>query len=105
MPVQHINRREQVHRVQGCKDTRIQGNKEVYSRHPPQLLSGEDISGAEEGDAGEAQVLMQHEDTHWDDVWIAQVVDKAADVAIVTCVYAIHLSVLEKRQQSRKRNV
>lgn len=77
----------------------------------PQLLTAENVPGAEEGDAGEPQVLVQHEHTHWDEVWVAQVVDEAADIAIVAGVDAIHLPVLyekhkehvlERNQSSRK---
>lgn len=41
---------------------------------------------------------MQHEHTHGDDVGIAQVVDKAADVTIVTGVDTVHLTVLRTEQ-------
>lgn len=61
----------------------------------PQLLSAEDVSRAEEGDAREPQVLVQHEYTHWDEVGVAQVVNEAADVAIVAGVNAIHFPILE----------
>ena len=37
---------------------------------------------------------MQHEHTYWDEVRVTQMVDEAADVAVVTGVNAIHLSVL-----------
>ena len=37
---------------------------------------------------------MQHEHSYRDDVGVAQVVDKTADVAIVTSVNAVHLPVL-----------
>lgn len=67
----------------------------------PQLLTAEDVPGAEEGDAGEPQVLVQHEHTHWDEVWVAQVVDEAADIAIVAGVYAIHLSILYEKHKER----
>lgn len=60
----------------------------------PQLLAAEDVSGAEEGDAGEPQVLVQHEHTHGNEVGVAQVVDEAADVAVVTGVDAVHLPIL-----------
>lgn len=40
---------------------------------------------------------MQHEDTDGDDVGVTQVVDEAADVAIVTGINAVHLSVLRGR--------
>lgn len=60
----------------------------------PKLLSCQYVSGAEEGDAGEAQVLVQHEHPHRDDVGVAQVVDEAADVTVVTGIDAVHLSVL-----------
>lgn len=47
------------------------GKKEIRSKQviiniSPQLLSAEDVSGAEEGDTGESQVLVQHEHTYWD---------------------------------------
>ncbi len=65
----------------------------------PQLLSAEDVSGAEEGDAGEPQVLVQHEHTYWDEVWVTQVVDEAADVAVVAGVNTIHLPVLYRQRK------
>lgn len=68
----------------------------------PQLLSTEDVSGAEEGDAGEPQVLVQHEHTYWDEVRVAQVVDEAADVAIVAGVDTIHLPILQKHKTKHK---
>lgn len=64
-------------------------------------MSTEDVSGAEEGDAGESQVLVQHEHTHWDEVWVTQVVDEAADVAIVAGVDTIHLPVLQRKHKSK----
>lgn len=63
----------------------------------PQLLSTEDVSRAEEGDAREPQVLVQHEYSHWDEVGVAQVVNEAADVAIVAGVNAIHFPILERK--------
>ncbi len=65
----------------------------------PQLLSTEDVSGAEEGDAGESQVLVQHEHTYWDEVWVTQVVDEAADVAIVASIDTINLSILRTKEE------
>ena len=53
-----------------------------------------DVPGAEEGDAGEAEVLVQHKHPHRDQVGVAQVVDEAADVAVVTGINAVHLAVL-----------
>lgn len=50
---------------------------------------------AEEGDPGKAEVLVRHEDSHGDEVWLTEVVYKAADVAIETGIYAVHLSILE----------
>lgn len=43
---------------------------------------------------------MQHEDPDGDDVGVTQVVDEAADVAIVTGVNAVYLSVLKGRHHS-----
>lgn len=60
----------------------------------PQFLTAEDVPGAEEGDAREPQVLVQHEHAHRDEVWVTEVVDEAADVAIVTGVDAVHLAIL-----------
>lgn len=60
----------------------------------PQFLTAEDVPGAEEGDAWEPQVLVQHEHAHRDEVWVTKVVDEAADVAIVTGVDAVHFPVL-----------
>lgn len=67
----------------------------------PQLLSAEDVSGAEEGDAGESQVLVQHEHTYWDEVRVTQVVDEAADVAIVAGVNTIHLPILYRKHKNK----
>lgn len=67
----------------------------------PQLLSTEDVSGAEEGDAGESQVLVQHEHTYWDEIWVTQVVDEAADVAVVAGVDTIHLPILYREQEEK----
>jgi len=41
---------------------------------------------------------MRHEDSHRDEVWLAEVVYKAADVAIETGIYAVHLSILEEKR-------
>lgn len=79
----------------------------------PQFLTAEDVPGAEEGDAWEPQVLVQHEHTHWDEVWVTKVVDEAADVAIVTGVDAVHFPVLygkqnvslKRRRSSRNRRL
>lgn len=70
----------------------------------PQLLPAEDVSGAEEGDAGESQVLMQHEHSYWDEVWVTKVVDEAADVAIIPGINAIHLSILNRKQEAQWSN-
>ena len=63
-------------------------------RCSPQLLAHEDVPRAEEGDSRKPQVLVQHEHAHGDDVGVTQVVDETADVAIVTGVDAVHLTVL-----------
>lgn len=55
-----------------------------------------DVSGAEESDSGKSQVLVQHEHTDWDEVWVTQVVDEAADVPIVPGVNTVHLPILKK---------
>lgn len=70
---------------------------EITNNHlSPELLSGENVSGAEEGDAREAQVLVQHEHTYWDDVGVTQMVYKAADVTVVTGVNTVHLTILRQ---------
>lgn len=79
----------------------VQEGKESLN-FAPQLLSTEDVSGAEEGDAWKSQVLVQHEHTYWDEVWVTQVVDKAADVAVVTGVDTIHLPVLYRKQEEKR---
>lgn len=38
---------------------------------------------------------MRHEDPHRDEVWLAEVVYEAADIAVETGIYAVHLSILE----------
>lgn len=60
----------------------------------PQLLPGPDVSGTEESNAWKPQVLVQHEDPDGDDVGVTQVVDESADVAIVTGIDAVYLSIL-----------
>lgn len=66
----------------------------------PQLLPSSDVSGTEEGNAWKSQVLVQHEDPDRDDIGVTQVVDEPADVAIVTGINAVHLSILRGRQHS-----
>ena len=68
----------------------------------PQLLSAEDVSGAEESDAGESQVLVQHEHAYGDEVGVTQVVDEAADVAVVPGIDTIHLPVLYRSHRRCK---
>lgn len=65
----------------------------------PQLLSTEDVSRAEEGDAREPQVLVQHEYSYWDEVGVTQVVNEAADVTIVASVDTIHFPILDNKKQ------
>lgn len=72
----------------------LSGSPAVAGGHVPDLLSSLYVPGAEEGDAGEAQVLVGHEHPHGDEVGLAQVVDEAADVAIETGVDAVNLSIL-----------
>lgn len=64
-------------------------------RYLPDFFSGLYVPRAEEGDPGEAEVLVRHEDSHRNEVWLTEVVYKAADVAIETGIYAVHLSILE----------
>lgn len=66
----------------------------------PELLSTEDVSRAEEGDAREPQVLVQHEYSYWDEVGVTQVINEAADIAIVTSVNAIDFPVLDNKKQT-----
>lgn len=61
----------------------------------PDFFSGFYVPRAEEGDPGKAEVLMRHEDPHRDEVWLAEVVYEAADIAVETGIYAVHLSILE----------
>ena len=82
----------------GVKEGRKGGHKRLS--FSPQLLSTEDVSGAEEGDAGEPQVLVQHEHTHRDEVRVTQVVDEAADVAIVAGIDTVHLPILDVTDQT-----
>lgn len=69
----------------------------ILSDYSPQLLAAEDVSGAEEGDAGKSQVLVQHEHAYRDEVGVTQVVDEAADVAVVPGVDTVHLPVLHRK--------
>lgn len=64
-------------------------------RYLPDFFSGFYVPRAEEGDPGKAEVLMRHEDPHRDEVWLAEVVYEAADIAVETGIYAVHLSILE----------
>lgn len=64
-------------------------------------MSTEDVSGAEEGDAGKSQVLVQHEHTHWDEVGVTQVVDEATDVSIIPGIDAVHLPILDEKRQNK----
>lgn len=83
----------QIERTNKKRGERNEGDINVS----PQLLTAENVPGAEEGDPGKPQVLVQHEHTHWDEVWVAQVIDEAADISVVASVDAIHLPVLYER--------
>lgn len=41
---------------------------------------------------------MQHEHAHWDEVGVTQVVNEAADVAIVAGIDTIHFPILERTE-------
>lgn len=82
------------------KGSEKQYSEQLVVKHLPQLLSTQDVSGAKEGDAGEPQVLMQHEHAYWDEIWVTQVVDKATDVAIVAGVNTINLPILYSKIQT-----
>lgn len=73
--------------------------KELITKLLPQLLSTEDVSRAEERDAREPQVLVQHEYSYWDEVGVTQVVNEAADVAIVASIDTIHFPILDNKKQ------
>lgn len=66
----------------------------------PQLLSTENVSRAEEGDSREPQVLVQHEYSYWDEVWVTQVVNEAADIAIVASVNTVDFPILDNKKQT-----
>lgn len=78
--------------IQSCPD-KVQAASP--GRYLPDFFSGLYVPRAEEGDPGEAEVLVRHEDSHGNEVWLTEVVYKAADVAIETGIYAVHLSILE----------
>lgn len=46
-------------------------------RYLPDFFSGLYVPRAEEGDPGEAEVLVRHEDSHRNEVWLTEVVYKA----------------------------
>lgn len=73
--------------------------KELIIKLLPQLLSTEDVSRAEEGNAREPQVLVQHKYSYWDEVGVTQVVNEAADVAIVASIDTIHFPILDNKKQ------
>lgn len=43
---------------------------------------------------------MEHEHTYWDEVWVTQVVDEAADVAVIPGIDAIHLPILHRKKKT-----
>lgn len=43
---------------------------------------------------------MQHEHSHWDQVGVTQVVNEAADVAIVASIDAIHFPILDNEKKT-----
>lgn len=47
---------------------------------------------------------MQHEHAHRDEVGVTQVVNESADVAIVTGINTIHLSILNRGERKKKKN-
>lgn len=75
-------------------DINMTRKNELHFFPSPQFLTAQDVPGAEEGDAREPQVLVQHEYAHWDEVGVTEVVDEATDVAIVTGVNAVHFPIL-----------
>lgn len=42
---------------------------------------------------------MQHEHSHWDQVGVTQVVNEAADVAIVASIDTIHFPILDNEKK------
>lgn len=76
------------------------GSSRRRSPHLPQLLPSLDQAGAEEGDPGEPQVLVGHEDAHGHQVGLAVVVYEAADIPVEPSVNAVHLSILRERGQA-----
>lgn len=45
---------------------------------------------------------MEHEHSYWDEVWVTQVVDEAADVAVIPGIDAIHLPILYRKKKTVK---
>lgn len=43
---------------------------------------------------------MQHEHSHWDQVGVTQVVNEAADVAIVASIDTIHFPILDNEKKN-----
>lgn len=41
---------------------------------------------------------MEHEHPYWDEVWVTQVVDETAYVAIIPGIDAIHLPILYRKK-------
>lgn len=69
-----------------------------WSRIIPQLLSGADVLAGEESHAGEAQVLVWGEHAAREQVRLTQVIDEAADVAVETGVYTVHITYLQNNR-------
>lgn len=71
------------------------GDSFPLGQYIPNFFSSFYMPGAEEGNPGKAEILMRHEHSHRDEVWLTEMVYKAADVAIETSIYAVHFSILE----------
>lgn len=66
----------------------------------PQLFSSADVLTGVEGHAGEAQVLVRGEHAAREQVRLTQVIDEAADVAVETGVYTVHIPYLQDNRST-----
>lgn len=77
----------------------------MWRNGSPQLVSGTDVLAGKERDVREAQVLVGGEHSAGEQVRLAVVVYKPADVAIETCVYTVHITDLRGKKNKKQGNV
>lgn len=71
----------------------------MWRHGSPQLVSGADVLAGKERDVREAQVLVGGEHSAGEQVRLAVVVYKPADVAIETGVYTVHIADLRNKKR------